>query len=133
MASVVASEVRAGTRPADADLIRRCYEERALGPEYRLCFEDYYERLERYYSPEEARVARMLLRELAIAKEPLSKSALRGTYDAELGAAADRFKFDLLLTWLSDDFYLEETSDGRVHFRNRWMRDWWRTYHASRT
>lgn len=132
MASVVASEVRARRQPADAELIRECYEQRALGPEYRLCFEDYYERLDRYYSPEEARVARILLRQLAIAREPLSKSALLGTYETELGPAADRFKFDLLLTWLSDDFYLEETSDDRLYFKSRWMRDWWRTYHGSR-
>jgi hypothetical protein len=129
MASVVASEVR--RRPADANLMRECYQQRALGPEFRLCFEDYYERLDRYYSPEEARVARVLLRELAIAKAPLSRSALLGVYQRELGPAADASKFDLLLTWLADDFYVDST-EGRVQFKSRWMRDWWRTYHGPR-
>ena len=132
MASVVASEVRRRKQPATADLIRECYEQRALGPEFRICFEDYYERLNRYYSPEEARIARILLRELAIAKGALSKSTLLGIYQKELGQTADPSAFDLLLTWLSDDFYVEEDSAGRVQFKSRWMRDWWRTYHASR-
>ncbi len=132
MASVVASEVRRRKQPANAELIRECYEQRALGPEFRLSFEDYYERLNRYYSPEEARVARILLRELAIADGPQAKSTLLGIYQQEIGPAADPFKFDLLLTWLSDDFYVEETGEARVHFKSRWMRDWWRTYHGSK-
>lgn len=132
MASVVASEVRRRNCPANADLIRECYVERALGSEFRICFEDYYERLTRYYSPDECRVARILLRELAIAKAPLSKSSLLGVYSKEVGRAADSGKFDLLLTWLCDDFYVEETSEGRVQFKSTWMRDWWRIYHGSK-
>jgi hypothetical protein len=132
MAAVVASEVRRWNKPADPDLIRECYEQRALGLEFRLYFEDYYERLSRYYSPEEAGIARIMLRALAITKDPLSKSSLLGLYQRELGQAADALKFDLLLTWLSDDFYVEETGDGCVRFKSTWMRDWWRTYHGSR-
>jgi hypothetical protein len=132
MASVVASEVHRRNRPADAELIRECYEQRALGPEYKICFEDYYERLDRYYPPEEVRVAKVLLREMAIAKGPLSKSALFGTYAKELGQTADASKFDLLMTWLSDDFYVGETSEGQVQFKSTWMRDWWRIYHGSK-
>ena len=130
MASVVASEVVRREGPATAELIRECYEQRALGPEFRLYFEDYYERLARYYSPEEARVARSLLRELAVAKEPLLKSSLLAVYQKDLGPTAEESKFELLLTWLSDDFYLGEIGQGRVEFKSRWMRDWWRTYHA---
>lgn len=132
MASAVAAEARRRGQPADAELIRTCYEQRALGPEFRGCFEDYYERLNRYYSPEEARIARTLLRELAITKTSLSKASLLGVYRKELGETADPSKFDLLLTWLSDDFYLEEAPDGRVQFKSTWMRDWWRTYHGSK-
>ena len=132
MAAVVASEVRRWNRPADPDLIRECYEQRALGPEFRQYFEDYHERLSRYYSPEEARISRIVLREMAIAKRPPSKSSLLGLYLKELGQAADTLKFDLLLTWLSDDFYVEESGDGCIQFKSTRMRDWWRTYHASR-
>ena len=133
MASAVASEVKRTNQPATGELIRECYQQRALGPEFRLCFEDYYERLDRYYSPEEARAARCMLRELAIAKGSLLKSSLLASYQNELGQAAEAAQFDLLLTWLSDDFYLEEIAGGRVHFKSRWMRDWWRTYHATKS
>lgn len=132
MASIVASEVRRRNRPADVGLIRECYEQRALGPEFRYSFEDYYERLDRYYSPEEARVAKVLLREMAVTKDALSRSALLGTYEKALGQAADTSKFDLLLTWLTDDFYLEEAGEGRVQFKSTWMRDWWRVYHGTK-
>lgn len=132
MASVVASEVSRRGQPADLDLIKECYEQRALGPEFKICFEDYYERLARYYTPEEARVARILLRELAITKAPVSRSALLGIYRKELGETADPGKFDLLLTWLFDDFYVVENDGGGVQFKSTWMRDWWRAYHGSK-
>ena len=132
MASVVASEVKRLGQPATVGLIRECYQQRALGPEFRLCFEDYYERLARYYSAEEARAARRLLRQLAVAKEPLLKSTLLATYQKEIGQGAEAAQFDLLFTWLSDDFYLEEIAAGRVQFKSRWMRDWWRIYHATK-
>lgn len=132
LASAVASEARLRKQPVTADLIRECYEQRALGPEFRLCFEEYYERLSRYYTAEEARLARILLRELAIAKDPLRKSFLLGIYQRELGGETDPAKFDLLLTWLSDDFYIEEITEGQIRFTSRWMRDWWRRYHGSK-
>jgi AAA+ ATPase superfamily predicted ATPase len=132
MASVVASEANRTKQSVTRELIRQCYEQRALGSEFRICFEDYYERLGRYYSPEEARVARRLLRELAISKDTLLKSTLLGIYQQELGPEADASQFDLLLTWLADDFYVEEVNGNRVQFRSRWMRDWWRTCHATK-
>jgi hypothetical protein len=131
LASVVASEVARRNLPADPGLVKECYEQRALGSEFRICFEDYYERLDRYYVPDEARVAKLLLRELAVAKTPLSRAALFDIYQAELGKAAET-QFDLLLTWLFDDFYVEELAGGIVRFKSTWMRDWWRTYHGSK-
>jgi len=131
LASVVASEVARRNQPADPGLVKECYEQRALGSEFRICFEDYYERLDRYYVPDEARVAKLLLRELAVAKTPLSRSTLFDIYQAELGKAAET-QFDLLLTWLFDDFYVEELAGGIVQFKSTWMRDWWRTYHGSK-
>jgi hypothetical protein len=133
MASVVSSEVKRTNQSATVDLIRECYQQRALGPEFRSYFEDYYERLDRYYLPEEARVARRMLRELAIAKKPPLRSSILAIYQKELGQNAEETRFDLLFTWLSDDFYLEETDGKRVQFKSRWMRDWWRTYHATKS
>ena len=132
MASALAAEVRdRGVEPTP-DVVCQCYEQRALGPEYRICFEDYYERLDRYYSPEEARAARRILRELALAREPLRKTSLLGVYQDELGPNADPSQFDLLLAWMRDDFYVEQDSQGgTVSFQNKWLRDWWRIYHAT--
>ena len=132
MASAVASEVRDHHAEPTPDLVRECYERRALGPEYRICFEDYYERLGRYYSPDEARAARRILRELALAREPFMKSTLFGVYADELGPSADPAQFDLLLAWLRDDFYVEQDPQaGTVSFQNKWLRDWWRIHHAT--
>jgi hypothetical protein len=131
MASAVASEVKRTQQPVTVELIKECYQQRALGPEFRSCFEDFYERLDRYYSPAEARAARSLLRELAVAKAPLLRSSLLAAYQNVVGPAAGTGQFELLLAWLADDFYLEETTAGRVQFKSRWMRDWWRTYHAA--
>ncbi len=132
MASVVANEARRRKEPPNPRMVQECYEQRALGPEFRNCFEDYHERLQRYYSPAEARVARIILRELAIAKKPLRRSVLLGLYHKESEAPADASGFDLLLTWLADDFYVEEVEGARVRFKTRWMQDWWRRYHGSK-
>lgn len=132
LASAVANEVRDHSVKLTPDLIRECYQARALGPEYRNCFEDYYERLDRYYSPDEARAAKRLLRELAIADGPVPRTTLQAFYQEEVGTA-DGGGFDLLLSWLHDDFYVEEVLPERreVVFKTKWLRDWWRIYHAS--
>ncbi|MFC1806095.1 hypothetical protein ACFL09_03855 [Planctomycetota bacterium] len=132
MASAIAAEVGQHDDMPAAELAEICYEQRAMGPEYRICFEDYYERLGRYYTPDEARVARRILRDLALAPGPVAKPKLLATYQAELGHKADPAKFDLLLTWLRDDFYVEQDNDGTtVEFKDKWLRDWWRRHHAS--
>jgi hypothetical protein len=128
----VASEVRDRGAELTPELVRMCYEERALGPQYRNRFEDYYERLDRYYTPDEARAAKRLLRELAIAGGPVARARLQALYHEELGTA-NGGAFDLLLSWLHDDFYVEEVLPERreVVFKSKWLRDWWRIYHAS--
>jgi hypothetical protein len=132
MASALSSEVKKRGVEASPELVEECYEERALGPEYRICFEDYIERLERYYNPDESKAAKRLLRELALSDEPLARSALLGVYHDEVESRAETSDFDLLLNWLRDDFYIEETGAGRsMTFKNKWLRDWWRRYHAS--
>ncbi len=131
MASAVAAESQRRNQPVDADLIRECYEQRALGSQFRSQFEEYYERLDRYYSPQEARIARIILRELAISRGPLSKSHLLGIYQKELGPVANPEEFDLFLTWLRDDFYLADDGANTISFKSRWLRDWWREHHAS--
>jgi len=131
LARALVTDVRGRNVEPTPETVRECYEQRALGSEYRLCFEDYYERLDRYYAPDEARAARRILRELAIAKGPILKSALLGTYRDELGPNADPANFDLLLAWLHDDFYVDKTNGGKkVAVKDKWIRDWWRKHHA---
>jgi hypothetical protein len=133
LASAVADAARLGEAQVTPELIAECYEQRAMGPEFRLCFEDFYERLDRYYPPSEGKAAKRILRELAISSEPVAKSVLLASYQDELGREADPKSFDLLLSWLRDDFYVEELSpQQKLAFKNTWLRDWWRRYHASR-
>lgn len=132
MSSIVASTAAAGRTPLTPESIVECYEERALAPEFRTVFEDYYERLDRYYASGEAYAARRILRELAVPDGPVAKSALLAAYQEEIGPDARASDFDLLLNWLEDDFYLEETEGGKqLTFKNKWLKDWWRRYHAS--
>ena len=49
----------------------------------------------------------------------------------ELGTASSD-GLDMLLTWLSDDFYLQQRADGGYAFKSRWLRDWWERYHGGR-
>jgi len=131
LASAVAAEVQKRRAPATPELIRECYEQRALGPEFRSCFEDFYKRLDRYYAPDESRAAKRALKELAVSFEPLSRSQLLGAYAQELGGSASESGFDFMLTWLSDDFYICANQAGQFSFKTMWLRDWWRRYHVS--
>lgn len=130
MVSCICSEVREKVIPVTPQLVATCYKERALGPEYRLTFEDYYERLGRYYRPEDTRTAKRVLRELALASGPVSRSAVLGWYLDETGQTTEDEGLEMLLTWLEDDFYISETSDGELSFNVRWMKDWWRRHHG---
>lgn len=133
MVSVVSTEIRERKAEATPALIQYCYEQRALGTEFRNSFEDYYQRLDRYYSPQESKAAKRLLRELALATESVSKSTLLASYQDELGPGSDSTQFDLLLAWLRDDFYVqEEEGTGKICFNVTWLRDWWRKYHGTR-
>jgi len=132
MAAAVADEIQDKKVPPSSAVIEACYQERALGPEYKICFEDYFERLHRYYRPEETRAAQRMLRELALSEGPLARSALLAVFQDEMGPQNSSSDFDLLLGWLCDDFYVEEISEGKqVLFKNKWLRDWWRRYHAT--
>jgi hypothetical protein len=131
LASAVAAEVQKRRASATPELIRDCYEQRALGPEFRCCFEDFYERLDRYYAPDESRAAKRVLKELALSAEPLSRSQLLASYTQELGPDAKESGFDFMLTWLADDFYICANQAGLFSFKTTWLRDWWRRYHVS--
>lgn len=134
MVKAVSAEARARGVPVDRDLARQCYEERVLGPEFRQQFEDYYQRLDRYYALAEARVARRLLSELAKAPEGVRSEMLYALYERELGPEANREGFDRLLAKLEEDFYLRavlRNGERVVQFYSHWLRDWWRRFHGA--
>ncbi len=134
MVKAVSAEARARGGPVDRELVRQCYEQRVLGPEFRQQFEDYYQRFDRYYEVEEARVARRLLSELAKVPEGVRSEALYALYARELGPAANREGFDRLLAKLEEDFFLRvvlQDLQRVVQFYSQWLRDWWRRFHGA--
>lgn len=118
-------------RPITPGLVDECYKKRVHGPEYKQYFEDYYERIWRYYSPEDSKSARRILRELARANNGILCNLLYAIYQEEMGNKGDKEKFELLLANLESDFYIERNSEEqRVYFHNMWLKDWWRVYHG---
>jgi hypothetical protein len=131
MVDALTKEVRNRKLVASPELIRWCYEERVHGPEFRTHFEDYYERLNRYYTPNEARAAKRILRDLAMFDRGIRRSALFDAVMHEFGPAVESEQFDLLLAALENDFYVTVGNSGdEVRFHNKWLRDWWRRYHG---
>lgn len=112
-------------------LVQYCYERRVHGPEYKRYFEDYYERLWRYYSQEDSKSAKRILKELANADNGVLYNSLFNIYQEEMGNIGNREKFDLLIAALENDFYIERNvAEGKIFFQNKWLKDWWRIYHG---
>ncbi len=127
--SVIKEHLNTG-KEITPELVRWCYQRRVHGPEYKRYFEDYYERLHRYY-PEESRCAKQMLRELANAGEGVPTDRLQAIYRKIMKKKGDTEKFELLLSALESDFYIRrDPTDGRVYFQNKWLKDWWRVYHG---
>jgi len=131
MADALSKEARNRRMAASPELVRWCYEERIHGPEFRTHFEDYYERLNRYYTLNEARASKRILRDLAISDQGITRPALYDAVRHELGPSREPEEFDLLLAALENDFYITVgSSDEKVKFHNKWLRDWWRRHHG---
>ena len=114
------------------DLVKYCYENRVHGPEYKQYFEDYYDRLCRYYKTEEKlKSAEQMLKELANADDGISYDNLFYIYQEKMGKKGDVEKFELLLSALESDFYIErDEAEKKVYFHNKWLKDWWRIHHG---
>lgn len=127
MVKTIRDEVREHPLILSPELVHQCYENKVHGPEYRVSFEDYYERLDRYHSPEGSSAAKRILRELALSEKGLKKSTVEAIYVEELGKV-DKESFDQLIDVLENDFYIER--GDVLRFKTKWLRDWWRRYHA---
>ncbi|MCI0471760.1 MAG: hypothetical protein L0Y73_08890 [Candidatus Aminicenantes bacterium] len=131
MIDATIKEAKNTGRQITPQLVQECYEKRVHGPEYRRYFEDYYERLCRYYSPEDSKCSKRILRELANADDGITCSRLFQIYAEEMGSRFDKDKFEILLAALESDFYIErDLAKEKVYFRNRWLKDWWRLHHG---
>ncbi|MCK5059508.1 MAG: hypothetical protein KAT34_22855 [Candidatus Aminicenantes bacterium] len=129
--SIIKESMNTG-RKIEPALVKECYEKRVHGPEYKCYFEDYYERLWRYYLNEEAKSAKRMLRELATADDGIPIDRLFLIYQEEMRNRGDKEKFDLLLSALESDFYIErDRGEKKVYFHNKWLKDWWRIYHGA--
>ncbi len=117
-------------RKIEPALVAECYRKRVHGPEYKCYFEDYYERLWRYYLEDDFKIAKRMLGELAAAEEGITKEKLYLIYQEEMSNKGEKEKFDLLLAALESDFYIERNLDNKVYFQNSWLKDWWRIYHG---
>lgn len=129
--SIIKEAANSG-REITPKLVRECYEKRVHGPEYKRYFEDFYERLWRYYPDDESKIAKRILRELANADDGVSYGNLYHLYNDAMGSKGDKEKFELLLSALESDFYIERNPVGdTVYFHNKWLKDWWRKYHGA--
>lgn len=115
---------RSGLTPAR---VRLLYEEKLLGAEGRVYLDDFHGRLDRSYLPPEKEVALIMLRWLSTTTNGLSLSELR---ERVIAGGADEELCERVATLLDADFYVSADAEGRYRFRNRYLADWWRRFHA---
>lgn len=119
---------RAGKRTLSEEMIERAYEDGVLASYNRTYFEHYYERLQSYYSPDMASVAKALLTEIA-KRETLAKTELWTQFKVQTQGRGDEDTFSYLISDLENDFYLVREED-QFRFATKVLRDWWLRYHA---
>ncbi len=121
---------RQNRRTLSEEMIERAYKEGVLAAYNRTYFEHYYERLQDYYSPELADVAKTLLTEIARQKS-LTKEALWTQFQAQTQGRGDEDTFSYLLSDLENDFYITcDRNRQTFRFATKVLQDWWLRYHA---
>lgn len=112
------------------ELVEEVYQKRVLGVECRTYFEHYYGRIKDYYEDEEAKSAKLILKELS-RREKLSKKELFDLYVRTTGKSEDEEGFSHLMTDLENDFYVEsDAENGEYGFTTKVLRDWWRKHYG---
>jgi len=118
-------------KPLSAEIIEKAYSERVLASYNRTYFEHYYTRLKEYYSPEDANVAKAILRELARRRE-MSRDELWSLFQILSEGKGDEEKFSYLLSDLENDFYIQfDPASGSYRFATKVLRDWWLRHYAA--
>lgn len=108
-------------------LVSEAYRDRLISVECRTYFEHFYSRLKDYYEVNEERVAKAILRQLALRGE-LPIQQLRALYVQAIRAPyltpSPDEGLSNLLSSLENDFYLRRQNDVYV-FYTKVLRDWW--------
>jgi hypothetical protein len=111
-------------------IIEQAYRDGVLACYNRTYFEHYHERIDGYYGPELAEVARRFLS--ALAKQGrLSRKEFWDIYMQETEGKGQEENFSYLLSDLENDFYIVlDPKNERYTFATKVLRDWWLRYHA---
>ena len=124
------NEHRQSETPIAPELVAQAYRERVLGVYCLHYFEDYYQRLERYFDPQTAAAAKRILRQIA-QDGPLEAAVCFHFYSELLGGEARDENFIELMQDLQHDGYLRyDAETGRYQFALKVLRDLWQRHYA---
>jgi AAA+ ATPase superfamily predicted ATPase len=124
MVSTLLNEAKTSKLKVTPTMVETAYQTRVLGIECRSYFEHYFQRLPIYYSPQEAEVAKKLLKEIAL-KERMSQKELFKSY-CVCAKNDDVEKFNYIISELENDFYLKfDPKTSEYRFATNVLRDLW--------
>jgi uncharacterized protein len=103
-------------------LVSEAYRDRVISVESRTYFEHFYSRLRDYYDPDEERVTKEMLKQLAL-KKSLTIRELRNI-SRQIAPDLSDDVFSHILSDLENDFYLKRQDDSYI-FHTKVLRDWW--------
>jgi hypothetical protein len=111
--------------------VEEIYSKRFLGPESKVYFQHYYDRLREYEQSHED-AAKAILKELALAYPgEVKDTRLRSLYHTVTGETKKTDGFNRLMANLLNDFYIRQKGPNRGYtFISKTLCDWWRRYYA---
>lgn len=116
--------------PVTPDMIARLYRDKVLGVDCKSYFDHYYGRLRDYYTPQEEKAVKRLLREMARSGS-MTRDACFALYREAMGAEAGVDAFNGTLYNLENDFYVRYDAEAaRYEFACKLLRDWWLRHYA---
>ena len=111
--------------------VEKVYRSRILGPECKIYFEHYYQRIIDYYSPVEAESAKRILGNLCEYNE-MTRDEVFGIFRqvSQENDSDSKELFETLMDTLLNDFYIAYRRESRIYrFKHKILQDWWRTHH----
>lgn len=111
-----------------AEMVHAAFEEDLLGGATAAVFQHYRSRLDRYYTPAEARAAKAILGILSRSDQPIDRETLYQLFLKTTGQAAGEEQseaFLQLMNKLENDFYVV-AKEGHFLFYSRVLGAWWK-------